>query len=65
MILPKKHWVTRLIVRYFHELANHSAGINFVLIQISQKYWIPAARDAIKDFENQCNECKNGKQDRN
>ena len=32
IVLPKGHWVTRLIVRCFHELANHSAGINFVLI---------------------------------
>ena len=56
IILPRGHWVTRLIVRYFHELANHSAGINFVLAQINQRYWIPAARDEIKECENQCNE---------
>ena len=58
IILPKGHWVTRLIVRYFHALANHSAGINFVLMQISQRYWIPTTRDEIKDCKNQCNECK-------
>ena len=64
-VLPKGHWITRLIVRYFHELANHSAGINFFLMQISQRYWLPAARDEIKDFKNQCNECKKTeKQDR-
>ena len=61
IILPRGHWVTRLIVRYFHELANHSAGINFVLAQINQRYWIPAARDEIKECENQCNECKKRK----
>ena len=56
IILPRGHWITRLIVRYFHELANHSAWINFVLAQINQRYWIPAARDEIKECENQCNE---------
>ena len=61
IILPRGHWVTRLIVRYFHELANHSAGINFVLAQFSQRYWIPAPRDEIKECENQCNECKKRK----
>ncbi len=58
IILPRGHWVTRLIVRYFHELANHSAGTNYVLAQISERYWIPAARDEIKECESQCNECK-------
>ena len=53
--------ISRLIVRYFHELAKHSAGINFVLAQISQRYWIPAARDEIKECKNQCNECKKRK----
>ena len=61
IILPKGHWVTKLIVKHFHELANHSAGINFVLAQISQRYWIPAAREEIKAWELECNECKKRK----
>ena len=61
IILSRGHWVTRLIVRYFHELANHSAGINFVLAQISQRYWVSAARDEIKECKNQCNEWKKRK----
>ena len=27
-ILPRGHWVTKLIVKHYHELANHSAGTN-------------------------------------
>ena len=61
IILPKGHWVTKLIVKHFHELANHSAGINFVSAQISQRYWIPAAREEIKAWEPECNECKKRK----
>ena len=34
MIFPRGHWVTKLIVKHYHEQANHSAGTNFVLSQI-------------------------------
>ena len=58
VILPRGHWVTALIVKYYQELANHAAGTNFVLCQISQRYWIVAAREEIRKWEAQCNECK-------
>lgn len=61
VILPRGHWVTALIVKYYHELANHAAGTNFVLCQISQRYWIVAAREEIRKWEAQCNECKRRK----
>ena len=28
IILPRGHWVTKLIVKHYHELATHSAGTN-------------------------------------
>ena len=61
VILPRGHWVTMLIVKYYHELSNHTAGTNFVLSQISQRYWIVAAREEIRNWEKQCNECKKRK----
>ena len=61
VILPRGHWVTALIVKYYHELANHAAGTNFVLCQISQRYWIVAGREEIRKWEAQCNECKRRK----
>ena len=61
VILPRGRWVTALIVKYYHELANHAAGTNFVLCQISQRYWIVAAREEIRKWEAQCNECKRRK----
>ena len=58
VILPRGQWVTKLIVKYYHELSNHSAGTNFVLLQISGRFWIVAAREEIRAWENECNECK-------
>jgi IS30 family transposase len=50
-----------LIIKYYHELSNHTAGTNFVLSQISQRYWIVAAREEIRNWEKQCNEWKKRK----
>ena len=58
MILPRGHWVTKLIVKHYHEQANHSAGTNFVLSQVSEKYWIVASREEIREWEGECNTCK-------
>jgi len=58
IILPRGHWVTRLIVKHHHELANHSVGTNFVLSQISGRFWIITACEEIREWENECNECK-------
>ena len=58
MILPRGHCVTKLIVKHYHEQANHIAGTNFVLSQINKKYWIIAAREEIREWERECNMCK-------
>ena len=44
IILPQKSWITKLIVKYHHELGNHIAGTNQTL---STKFWIVAAREAV------------------
>ena len=31
IILPHGHWVTKLIVKNYHERANHAAGMSFIL----------------------------------
>ena len=61
MILPRSHHVTKLIVKHYHNMANHAGGVNFILAQLSQKYWIIAAREEIRDCESECNECKRRK----
>ena len=55
MILPRGHCVTKLIVKHYHEQANHTAGSNFVLSQINQKHWTIAARKEIREWERECN----------
>ena len=61
LILPRGHCVTKLIVRHYHELSSHSAGTNFIMSQVSQKYWIIAAREEIREWEGECNMCKRRK----
>ena len=58
IILPRGQWVTTLVVKHYHELSNHCAGTNFVLSQISGRFWIVAAREEIRAWENECSECK-------
>ena len=61
IILPRGQWVTKLIVKSYHEEANHIGGINFILGQLSKRFWIIAAREEILDWEKSCNECKRKK----
>jgi len=51
IILPRKSWVTSLIVKHHHEAGNHSTGTNHTLSSLSSKYWILAAREAIIEWE--------------
>ena len=36
-------------------------GVNFTLAQLSQRFWIIAAREEIRSWENECNEFKKRK----
>ena len=58
IILPRGQWVTRLVVKHYHKLSNQSAGTNCVLSQISGRFWIVAAGDEIRAWENECSEYK-------
>ena len=46
--LPRGQWRTRLAVKHYHELSNRSAGTNFVLSQISGRFWIAAAYGEVR-----------------
>ena len=58
IILPRRHWVTKLIVKNYHERVNHAAGINFILCQLSERFWIIAGREEIREWDHECNQCK-------
>jgi len=57
IILPRKHRVTRLIVDQLHRESNH-AGTNTVLALLSAKYWLPGAREEIRECESACMVCR-------
>ena len=61
IVLPRKHWVTKLIVKYYHEIGNHNSGTNQTLSLLSTKYWIIAAREEIIEWERECAICKRRK----
>ena len=46
IILPRKNWVTKLIVKHHHQLGNHVTGTNQILASLSTRFWIIAAREA-------------------
>ena len=58
ILLPRGHWVTKLIVKNYHERANHAAGVSFILCQLSERFWIIAAHEEIREWDHECNECK-------
>ena len=58
IILPRGNWITRLIVKDYHEQANHAGGVNFIFSQLSQRYWISAGREEIREWEKLRNGCK-------
>ena len=58
IILPRGHRVTKLIVNNHHERANHAAGVNFTLYQLSERFWIIAAREEIREWDHEYNKCK-------
>ena len=60
IILPRKHHVTSLIVKHYHEQRYH-AGTNDTLAALSERFWVEAAREEIRDWEAQCMVCRKRK----
>ena len=58
IILPRDDPLTLLIIRHSHEKLNHVGGTNHTLALLSAKFWIPAAREAIRSWEKACNHCR-------
>ena len=61
VILPRGSWVTKLIVKHYHEVGQHILGTNHTLANLSNDYWIEAGREEIRSWEKECNECKRRK----
>ena len=57
ILLPPKSPLTNLIIRQCH-LANHHAGLNTVLVQLREEFWLPKARQQIKHVVYNCMHCR-------
>ena len=57
IILPRRAWLTKLIVRSYHEQHGHDMGTNHTLALLSEKYWVLKAREEIRETERECNAC--------
>ena len=57
IILPKKHYVTRLIVQYYHESEAHRMGVNYTINHLREKYLVIHVREEVKRVNRECREC--------
>lgn len=58
VILPRRHWVTKLIVKHYHEKGKHISGTNHVLSLLSTRFWIVSAHEEIREWEKESATCK-------
>ena len=50
IILPRKHQVTKLIVKHFHEEGNHASATNQTLAVLSTRFWIISGHEEIREW---------------
>ena len=58
IILPKRHPVTKLIVKYHHESEGHQMGVNFTLNHLRERYHVVHGREMVKRTAKECTTCK-------
>ncbi|GFX79203.1 integrase catalytic domain-containing protein [Trichonephila clavipes] len=56
ILLPKRHILTDLIIRHYHEILLH-ADTQLVQSCIQEQYWIIGARDVIRHLIRKCIKC--------
>ena len=61
IILPRRSWVTKLIIKDQHEKGKHATGTNQTLAALSSRYWIQSGREAIRAWVKECAECRRRK----
>ncbi|XP_078384040.1 uncharacterized protein LOC144666486 [Oculina patagonica] len=57
VILPRKSYVTTLIIRHTHEQLGH-AGRGHVLAKLRERYWIIKANSAVRQLISSCVTCR-------
>ncbi|XP_070581780.1 uncharacterized protein [Ptychodera flava] len=61
VILPRRNWVTKLIVKHYHEQRKYVAGTNHTLSALSTRFWVIAGQEEICQWEKECAECRQQK----
>ena len=57
ILLPRKHHLTKLIIRDCHERVHHS-GVRATLAELRSKFWVPRGRQEVKGTLSECVTCK-------
>ena len=57
MVLPKRHQVSQLIVRHYHESAAHIGGEQ-TLCELRRMFWIIGGRSLVKNTIRSCIRCR-------
>lgn len=60
IILDPNHILTKLLIKQYHENVNHH-GIETVISNLRQRFWIIKIRQAVKKSWKECQRCKNSK----
>ena len=61
IILPRRNWVTKLVVKEYHERGNHATGTNQTLAALSTGYCLLAGCEEIQEWEKECAVCRRRK----
>ena len=56
-LLPRDHWFSKLVIRYFHGRLAHS-GVAQTLMTLREEYWIPHGRAVVRKEIYQCGICR-------
>ena len=57
ILLPRRHPITALTVTDIHLRCGHG-GVNQTLCDVLKRFWIPAAREVVREMVNQCRVCR-------
>ncbi len=59
IVLPPDHWITRLLIRHFHQVElHHAGGVSYTLNRLVSQYWLPRGRQVVYAELAKCVTCK-------
>ena len=58
IILPRRNWLSKLIVKEYHERGNNAKWTNQTLAALSTRYWLLAGCEEIREWEEECTMCR-------